>query len=147
MAVPRRQTFVSACLMGCACRYDGGQKEDRELILELGEGALSFCPEVEGGLGVPRPRAFFVGGDGMAVWEGRAKVMNEHGEDVTAEFRRGAVRALAASMAGNCTVAHFKEGSPSCGLTRVDIEGQQTPGLGVAAALFSRAGLVLRGHD
>jgi uncharacterized protein YbbK (DUF523 family) len=139
--------LVSACLMGCACRYDGGQKGDAKLIAELGGDALSFCPEVEGGLPTPRPRAFFVGGDGEAVWEGRAKVCDERGEDLSSQFRQGAVRALAAALAGSCTLAHFKDGSPSCGVSRVDVEGTKVKGEGVTAALFLRAGWKIRGHD
>ena len=145
--VQREKVLVSACLMGCSCRYDGGQKGNPALIAELGGSAFSYCPEVEGGLPTPRPRAYLVGGDGAAVWEGEAEVRDENGRDLSREFRRGAVRALAAALARGCVLAHFKDGSPSCGLSRVDIEGHKVPGLGVTAALFSRAGWGLRGHD
>lgn len=141
------KSLVSACLLGCPCRYDGGTRGDPELIAALGEEALAFCPEVEGGLPTPRPRAFFVGGDGAQVWEGKASVRDEEGRDLTAQFRRGAVRALAAALAEGCKEGLLKDGSPSCGLSRVDIQGHKVQGLGVTAALFLRAGWTLRGHD
>ena len=45
---------ISACLGGLACRYDG-QKEVPELmeLVETGE-AVMVCPEVIGGLPIPR---------------------------------------------------------------------------------------------
>ena len=35
----------------------------------------------------------------------------------------------------------FKEGSPSCGIRRVDIEGNKQQGYGVATALVARSGI------
>ncbi|EJI6714898.1 DUF523 domain-containing protein, partial [Listeria innocua] len=67
---------VSACLAGIACRYDGKDKEITKIkqMVENGE-AIPFCPEVAGGLEIPRNPAEIVGGDGKDVWLGRAKVM------------------------------------------------------------------------
>src|SRR5207245_10476418 len=46
----------SACLLGQAGRYDGGQKRDPFLAETLGRFVewVPVCPEVELGLGVPR---------------------------------------------------------------------------------------------
>ncbi|MBW6194502.1 DUF523 domain-containing protein, partial [Pseudomonas aeruginosa] len=46
---------ISACLGGLACRYDGQKKEVPELmeLVETGE-AVMVCPEVIGGLPIPR---------------------------------------------------------------------------------------------
>ena len=49
---------ISACLGGLACRYDGQKKEVPELmeLVETGE-AVMVCPEVIGGLSIPRDPA------------------------------------------------------------------------------------------
>lgn len=46
---------VSACLAGRACRYDGKANTVQALkeMVERGE-AVAICPEVLGGLGIPR---------------------------------------------------------------------------------------------
>ena len=66
--------LVSACLLGLPCRYDCRACPELPLQ-ELGARGrvLSCCPEVLGGLGVPRPPAEIVGGDGQDVLEGRAR--------------------------------------------------------------------------
>src|SRR6185436_2427450 len=48
---------VSTCLLGENVRYDGGHKRDAFLVEELGRYVtwVSVCPEVELGMGVPRP--------------------------------------------------------------------------------------------
>jgi uncharacterized protein YbbK (DUF523 family) len=133
--------LVSACLLGQACRYDGGSKLHPALVAELGERALASCPEEAGGLGTPRPRAALVGGDGLALWRGEARVVDENGRDCTRAFQRGAVLALAHCLARGARSAILKERSPSCGTHEVWIEGSPRPGMGVTAALFQRAGL------
>ena len=47
---------VSSCLLGVCCKYSGGHNRSDEL-LELLEGheVIPVCPEVLGGLPVPRP--------------------------------------------------------------------------------------------
>jgi uncharacterized protein YbbK (DUF523 family) len=35
----------------------------------------------------------------------------------------------------------FKEGSPSCGVRRVDVEGHRTAGRGVTTAMLIRTGI------
>src|SRR5262249_61934374 len=54
---------VSACLLGQRVRYDGGHKRDDALLRGLGDDVewIPVCPEVELGLGVPRPPIILVG--------------------------------------------------------------------------------------
>ena len=50
--------LVSACLLGCPCRYDGAVKADpRVLSLMERHTLIPVCPEVYGGLPTPRPPA------------------------------------------------------------------------------------------
>ena len=50
--------LVSACLLGCACRYDGNSKaNDAVLALMQQHTLITVCPEQLGGLHTPRPPA------------------------------------------------------------------------------------------
>ncbi|MCK5447188.1 MAG: DUF523 domain-containing protein, partial [Gemmatimonadetes bacterium] len=48
---------ISSCLLGQRVRYDGGHKRDRFVtdVLETFVEWVPLCPEVELGLGIPRP--------------------------------------------------------------------------------------------
>ena len=72
--------LVSACLLGCACRYDG-QSKPNPLAQELARRGLAVpvCPEQLGGLPTPRK---------PSERRGDRVVMSD-GRDVTAEYRRG----------------------------------------------------------
>ncbi|MCE7875098.1 DUF523 domain-containing protein [bacterium CPR1] len=131
---------VSACLAGVRCRYDGGSRPHsvvQELIAR-GEDVVLICPEELGGLGTPRPRAALEGGDGEAVWQGQARVMDEHGKDVTEAFCQGARAAFKRAVESGARRAVLKQHSPSCGC-----HSSRQGGDGVTAALFRRHGLVL----
>ena len=80
---------VSWCLCGRECRYDGTAKPDVQAMALAEEGALCICPEVLGGLSIPREPAEIVGGDGYDVLDGRARVITVSGKDVTAEYVAG----------------------------------------------------------
>jgi len=134
--------LASACLLGVKCRFDGGESQVPEL-LRLGEGIVPVCPEILGGLGVPRPPAEFVGGDGEAALCGRAKIVNSCGVEVTANFLRGAEAGLEIARRLKINQAVLKDKSPSCGIHKVYIAGKLEAGCGVFAALLLRAGVEL----
>ncbi|MFI0485149.1 DUF523 domain-containing protein [Actinomadura sp. 9N215] len=139
--------LVSSCLMGRPVRYDGAAKPVGGDLFERwrAEGRLvPFCPEVSGGLAVPRPPAEIVGGDGHAVLDGTAHVRTDTGEDVTAEFLHGARQALDAARRSGARIALLKEGSPSCGSHRIydgTFTGTPITGDGVTTALLEREGV------
>ena len=63
---------------------------------------------------------------------------------MTAEFERGASRALEAARRFGCSCAILKERSPSCGSSSVydgSFTGRVVPGAGVAAALLMENGV------
>ena len=111
--------LVSSCLLGERVRYNGGDKRcnDPKLQRWLQEGrVVSVCPEVAGGLSVPRPPAeIAAGAGGMEVLKGTAKVMDATGLDVSAQFLQGAGQALELTRSRRIRIAILKEGSPSCG--------------------------------
>jgi uncharacterized protein YbbK (DUF523 family) len=141
------RVLVSACLLGEAVRHDGRDARCAHPVLErwAREGRLvALCPEVAGGLGVPRPPAELQGGDGHAVLQGSARVVTRDGDDVTEAYRRGAAQALDAARAAGARVAILKDGSPSCGTRTIHdgrFAGTTRPGRGVTAALLEAAGL------
>jgi len=111
---------ISACLLGERVRYDGGHKRNAVLVEEFGARVewVAVCPEVELGLGVPRPPIDLVRVDGAV----RFRVATT-GEDLTDAMRAYAAwraRGLA-SLALDGYV--LKSKSPSCGLVRVPVRG------------------------
>ena len=150
---PGGKVLVSACLLGRPVRYDGGAKpclHPRLLAwIEAGR-VVPFCPEVEGGFGIPRPRAELSGGDGAAFWAGRAVVLDERGADVSAGYRVGAEAALAVCLREGVRLAILKEGSPSCGTHRIadgSFHGISRSGLGVTTALLQANGIRVLSED
>ena len=72
--------LVSHCFLGEPCRYDGQSRLDRQVI-ELhraGHNLIPVCPELLGGLDVPRSPAE-IQPDG--------RVVTQDGQDVTAAYR------------------------------------------------------------
>lgn len=129
--------LVSACLCGQHCRYDGGAFDYPILKKMAKEGvALPYCPEQEGGLPIPRPPCEILG----------ERVLTADGTDCTAQYRRGAEGALALCKQHGITAAILKEGSPSCGVSRIrdgSHTGRKIPGMGVTARLLSENGIAL----
>jgi uncharacterized protein YbbK (DUF523 family) len=112
----------------------------------IGEGrVVPVCPEVAGGLPVPRPPAEVTDPTGgPAVLAGTARVVDINGRDVTAPFIKGAEEALARARAQGIRVAVLKEDSPSCGSSYIydgTFTGTKVPAPGVTAALLRAAGL------
>jgi uncharacterized protein YbbK (DUF523 family) len=144
-APPDGPVLVSACLAGRACRFDGSANPDDEVARLVAEGrAVLVCPEVDGGLGTPRPAAEIVGGSGKDVIEGTARVITNTGQDVTDAFLRGAQRALKMAQRTGATTAILKARSPSCGAGAVydgSFSRTMQPGDGVTAALLRSNGI------
>lgn len=114
--------LISACLLGSPVRYDGTDLFiDHPLIKKwLDQGRLkSICPEVEGGMPVPRAPAEIIKGDGKSVLGGKSRVVDSEGEDVTNLFIKGALKTLKLALDNDCVAAILTEHSPSCGSNRV----------------------------
>ena len=135
--------LVSHCFLGEPCRYDGASRLDRQII-ELhraGHNLVPACPELLGGLDVPRSPAE-IQPDG--------RVVTQDGEDVTAAYRAGAERAVEIAKEKGCTAAILKARSPSCGSGEVydgTFTHTITSGWGIAARLLDEAGLEVTDED
>src|SRR4030067_360761 len=111
--------IVSACLTGALCRYDGGHRLDEKVLrLSMEDEHVPLCPEQMGGLTTPRQPSEIIGGDGDDVLDGRARVVDAEGKDVTAQFIKGAKEGLAIAKRIDVKKAVMKEKSPSCGVHR-----------------------------
>jgi uncharacterized protein YbbK (DUF523 family) len=133
---------LSACLAGLNTRYDGSSRPHPKLNeLRGGSVLVPVCPEILGGLGIPRFPCRFSGGDGAAVLRGEATITDTHGTDRTASFLRGAEETLRIVELVSPDLIIFKEGSPSCGIRRVDIGGEKRRGCGVVTAMVGGRGV------
>ena len=117
-AGPQIRLGVSACLMGERVRYDGGHKQDRFLIKTLGRHVewVHVCPELEMGLGVPRPTIRLQQGpDGPRLVEPRSGA--DHTDAMRAWSEEKIDRLAALDLHGFV----LKKNSPSCGLFRLKV--------------------------
>ncbi len=95
---------------------------------------IPVCPEVWGGLPVPRTDAQRIGD----------KVMTRDGRDVTEEYMKGAEEAVRLAVENRVVCALLKEKSPSCGSSRIydgSFSGILIDGQGLAAELLRQAGV------
>jgi uncharacterized protein YbbK (DUF523 family) len=144
-----KKILVSACLVGQRVRFDGkdAAPDGDTLGRWSREGRLvTICPEVAGGLGVPRPAAEIQRGTGADVLEARAEVRTREGRDVTEAFLLGARQALALAEQHGIRIAVLKARSPSCGKGRIHdgtFSRSHRDGDGVAAALLAKAGVAV----
>jgi len=138
--------IVSACLVEINCRYDGGNSRNDSMFALLEQGkAVPVCPEQLGGLPTPRPRSEIEHGDGEDVFEGKAKITDETGKDVTENFIRGADETLKIIRLVKAKKAFLKEKSPSCGVKYIKRQGELIEGCGVTAFLLNQEGIEIIG--
>lgn len=129
--------LVSACLLGQEVRYDGHSVATPSPILDrwVKQGrVVPFCPEMAGGLPLPRPPAEIRNG---TVWD-------REGRNLTREFVAGAEAALELARAAGIRIAVLKDRSPSCGSSTIHngaFDGGVIPGEGITAALLRRNGI------
>jgi uncharacterized protein YbgA (DUF1722 family)/uncharacterized protein YbbK (DUF523 family) len=115
---PRVRLGVSSCLLGEPVRFDGGHKRSRFVVGQLGEFVelVGVCPELELGLGVPRPTLRLVReGDDVHLREPST------GADRTRAMRLFARKRVRALRALDLSGYVLKKDSPSCGLYRVKV--------------------------
>lgn len=104
---------ISKCLCGYDCTYrgDSNRIEALELIDKKGEAVL-ICPEVSGGLSIPRDPAEIVSEEPLCV-------QTANGKNVTKEYVEGAQKALEILKAHDIEYVILKSRSPSCGFNHI----------------------------
>lgn len=127
--------LVSACLLGAACKYSGGNNLCPKVAALVEDYSLvPVCPEQLGGLPTPRTPAERQGD----------RVIAKDGRDVTDAYLRGAQEALKLARLFGCDTAILKARSPSCGARGIydgTFTGTVIPGSGVTAALLAASGI------
>lgn len=140
--------LVSACLLGVRCTFEGKNCLNPDLLKEFVTGNLfPICPEVMGGLSVPRVPSEIIGGDGSDVLEGKAKVVNIKGIDVTKNFLKGAYDSLMIAKSIGAKEALLTKKSPSCGYGLIfdgTFSNRLITGDGVTVSLLRKNGIEVR---
>jgi uncharacterized protein YbbK (DUF523 family) len=143
--------IVSACLIGINCTYKKGNNLDERLYEAFKKGELlPVCPEVLAGLATPRPNAEISGGSGSDVLDGKARVVEPDGNDVTGRFIDGAEETLKAAKAIGAKEAILKARSPSCGCGKTydgTFSHKLIDGDGVTTALLKRNGIIVKTEE
>lgn len=103
--------------------------------------AVPVCPEVLGGLSIPRQPVEIAQGGGEDVFSGAAGVISASGEDMTPFLLRGAFASLKIARKFKAKKAWIKQRSPSCGCGQIKRKGRTVRGDGVTTALFKREGI------
>ncbi len=102
---------------------------------------LPICPEVLGGLSIPRPPSEIERGNGGDVLDGKAKVKQLNtGIDLTAQFIKGAEVSVEIAEKEGIDFAIFKERSPSCGVKFIYNGEKVVEGMGVTTEALVRRG-------
>jgi uncharacterized protein YbbK (DUF523 family) len=134
--------IVSACLAGIDCNYKGGNNLVESIEKLVSEGAaIAVCPEQLGGCPTPRMPAEISGGTGADVLDGKCRVLQKNGEDITARYIKGAFEVLKIIKKAGIKNAILKSKSPSCGFGCIydgSFRENLTQGNGVTAELLAR---------
>jgi uncharacterized protein YbbK (DUF523 family) len=144
----KEPVLVSACLIGIDCRYDGRNSFKKNIVEFLtGKIPVPYCPEVFGGLGIPREGCEIVAGDGNDVLNNLARVLSYSGLDFTKNFLNGSMWGLKICMMTGIRRAILKENSPSCGVKQIIRNRKTTSGMGVFAALLRKNNIEIISSD
>jgi uncharacterized protein YbbK (DUF523 family) len=144
------RVLVSGCLAGWQCGVNGTD-------YGLGSGGVAlfslptirvipFCPE-QHGMGTPRTMPDLHGGDGFDVLAGRARVLDEHGVDLTEAMLAGGRAMLAHARQERAELAILTDASAACGSQVISDGCRLVPvrkhqkGVGVATAMLLEAGI------
>lgn len=128
---------ISSCLLGHEVRYDGSHRYNSYIEQTLGQyfQFSSFCPEVECGLGIPRPAVQL-----RDTLNGiRCVGVKDHELDVTERLQAASANQYHC-LKGLCGYI-LKKDSPSCGMSRVKVYRQDVPsktGTGIFAAYIQQ---------
>jgi uncharacterized protein YbbK (DUF523 family) len=137
--------LISACLIGERCYWNEKSHFSKKAYNLLKKKKyIKLCPEVLGGLTIPRLKTEIKNGEGADVLNRKAKVYNEKGVDVTKFFLKGARLSKKIAIKNNVKVAILKSNSPSCGVGNIydgSFSKKLRKGDGVTTAILKKIGV------
>ncbi len=116
----KKNILVSACLLGEKVRYDGTDKRNNFILQKIApfHHIISFCPEMNMGLGSPRDPLYLVEDSGVI------KLFDLYIDDLT-EKAKGTHQYYLERLA-LVDIAILKSKSPSCGHGTTPLSGSPT---------------------
>ncbi len=136
----KKKLLISSCLLGELVKYNGGHNLiDTNLIEQLKQKyeLYPFCPEVEGGMSIPRIACEIISTDPI-------QVIDKEYNDNTQYFLDGANKALDLCKKQNIKIAILKANSPSCSSETIydgTFSGITVFGVGVTTNLLRKCGV------
>ena len=130
--------LISRCFLGENVRYNSEiipLKHELLTLWQRQDRFIAICPEVSGGLSVPRE---------PAEQQLNNKIITISGRDVSAQFNLGAKQALTLCRQHNIRFALLKESSPSCGTTLIydgSFSNKKILGQGVTSRILTQEGI------
>lgn len=134
-----KKILVSACLCGRKCRYDGKSANNKIIDTLDKNRIIEICPEILGGLTIPREPCEIVGGTAKDVLKGKAKILSKTGTDYTKEYKTGVEKILKIVDENEIERAVLKQNSPSCGYGKIydgSFTGKKIRGNGILAEML-----------
>lgn len=138
----KEKILISACLLGEKVRYDGQHLLVEHKIIRQWmtlNALIPICPEVAGGLTIPRPPAEIQPSPNKSI-----TVRNIDNRDVTQAFSVGAKLALKKCQQHKIKMAVLTEGSPSCGSSLINdgsFSKNKITGKGITTRLLIKNGI------
>ncbi len=127
---------ISSCLLGERVRYDGDHKYDALIVEQLGQHFhfRGFCPEMDIGLGVPRPT--------IELRRRGEQIICVASDDHSLEFTDQLIDCADRQRPWQQQICGyiFKRGSPSCGVARVKLHsgsGEQAQIMRAATGIYA----------
>ncbi|MCD7894870.1 MAG: DUF523 domain-containing protein [Erysipelotrichaceae bacterium] len=125
---------ISACLLGECCTYKGDNHLISELLVMDDFHFISVCPEVMGGLTIPRDPCEIISYNPL-------KIISIKGEDKTKAYLQGSYKALELFKENHVEIALLKYKSPSCSCDKIydgTFTGKLVDGQGIFAAICQK---------
>lgn len=126
--------LVSACLIGCNCKYNGkNNKNDRLLEYLKDKNVISVCPEIK--IGTPRMPVEIVNG----------RIKDKSGNDLDKRYKLGVESVINGIRHEEIDIAILQSRSPTCGVKQI-YDGSFTKTLIYGQGIFARE-LIKRGYN
>lgn len=132
---------ISSCLVGINCTYKGSNHYIPKLKKLVDEGkAITICPEVLGGMSIPRDPCE-INGD---------MVISINQEEKTKEYYDGAYKSLEIIKKHNIEIVLLKAKSPSCGKGYIydgSFSHRLVNGNGITTKVLEQNGIIVYNED